>query len=306
MFPTSDAALPPITPGTGLFWRTVSAPLRLMVAILTPLLVTDVSYGHGGYDEEIKRSDELIAAEPDNAAHWFHRGHLHCLHGDWKAALPDLDKAESLAPGRYPVDLVRGQAWMAGGELEAARIALDGFVRSSPEVAEGFAARARLMLKIGDGEAAVADFRQALAKSRTPEPDLYIETAEALLAQERPAEAVKELQAGMARLGELPALADRALTLEVSLGLYDEALSRVAALQAAAPRREPWMAKRASILAQAGRLADSRAAWMQLRDHLLALPNLERGSHSMSLLLEQAQQAIKSLEHITTPSPQCP
>jgi hypothetical protein len=66
------------------------------------------------------------------------------------------------------------------------------------------------------------------------------------------------------------------------------------------------MARRASILAQAGLLEDSRAAWTQLRDHLLALPNLERGSHSMSMLLEQAQQALESLEHTTPPSPQCP
>jgi hypothetical protein len=66
-------------------------------------------------------------------------------------------------------------------------------------------------------------------------------------------------------------------------------------MRQSAPRPEPWMARRASILAQAGRIEESRAAWQALVDHLSALPNLERGSHAMSTLMEQAKQALAAL-----------
>jgi hypothetical protein len=56
------------------------------------------------------------------------------------------------------------------------------------------------------------------------------------------------------------------------------------------------MAKRASILAQAGRIPESKAAWQALADHLNALPNLERGSHAMSKLAQDAKLALASLE----------
>ena len=55
------------------------------------------------------------------------------------------------------------------------------------------------------------------------------------------------------------------------------------------------MAKRAALLAQAGRRAEARAAWQALIDHLAALPNLERGSHAMSILAEQAREALGPL-----------
>ena len=53
------------------------------------------------------------------------------------------------------------------------------------------------------------------------------------------------------------------------------------------------------FLTQAGRADAAKAAWTALRDHLLALPNLERGSHAMSRLLEEAQQALKPLPQQT-------
>jgi len=82
------------------------------------------------------------------------------------------------------------------------------------------------------------------------------------------------------------------MELEIMTGQFDSALTRVDQLQQFAPRPEPWMAKRASLLAQAGRVSESRAAWQSLLAHLSALPNLERGSKPMNLLAEQARQAL--------------
>ena len=98
----------------------------------------------------------------------------------------------------------------------------------------------------------------------------------------------------------------KALELELMLGRYDDALARVEVLQKSAPRPEPWIARRASVLAQAGRFNESKAAWQALITHIQALPNLERGSHSMQLLTEQAQQALASLKSLSKTTPPTP
>jgi hypothetical protein len=82
------------------------------------------------------------------------------------------------------------------------------------------------------------------------------------------------------------------MDLQLAAKDYDGALSRIDTMQKSAPRPEPWMAKRAELLADAGRVEESRAAWQALLTHLSTLPNLERGSHSMSILSEKAHLAL--------------
>jgi tetratricopeptide (TPR) repeat protein len=153
--------------------------------------------------------------------------------------------------------------------------------------------RARVLCKLGETEAALQDYRAALKTAALPEPDLVIETADALWAQKLNDEALIVLSTGIEKIGPIPQLVLKAMDYELAAQRYDDVLKRIDAMKACSPRPEPWMAKRASILAQAGRTEAARAAWTALREHLLALPNLERGSHAMSRLLEEAQMALK-------------
>ena len=75
--------------------------------------------------------------------------------------------------------------------------------------------------------------------------------AQALASNRLTDEAVRVLEAGVKRLGPIPSLQLKILEVEVSAGRYDSALSRLDAMQRSGPRPEPWMEKRASILAQA-------------------------------------------------------
>ena len=273
--------------------------LGCTIAVACAVLMPGRSvFGHGGYDEEIQRASEQIAANPQDGTLFLHRGYLRFLHGEWQQSLVDLETADRLAPGKLFTDYVRGQALAEGGHVEAGVLVLKDFITAHGEYGAAYAARARLLLKLNRQEAAAADFRSALDKTANPEPDLYQETAETFAAQGRPEEAVKVLQSGLAKFGEIPQLVLKALDYELATGLFDSALTRIAAMQKNAPRPESWMAKRASVLAQAGRIAESRAAWNDLKYHLNRLPNLERGSHAMSMLMEQARDAIQSLDHL--------
>lgn len=260
------------------------------------LLVSGNAFGHGAFHEELQRTDEEIAAHPLDGANWFRRGYLNVLHGEWQTALIDLEKADRLEPGKYATDWLRGQALMAGGKFEAAKNILVEFLEKHPQHGGAQATRARVLDKLEQHEAALTDFREALIKTQNPEPDLVIEVAEALVAQKHVEEAADLIDAHLKRMTNSPGLVMKALELEITLGRVDAALSRVDAMQQTAPRPEPWMAKRAAVLAQCGRADDAKAAWTALRDHILALPNLERGSHAMSRILEQAQIALGAIK----------
>ena len=238
-------------------------------------------------------------AEPDNAELYIKRSALHLEHGDWKTALVDLERA--LRHGACESDLgyLKGRALSAGGMHEAAIEELDRYIADHTEVNMARLERARVLGKLGRHEASLEDYRSFLKGTMRMEPEFVIETAEAMAAQGLHDEAMRVLAEGITRIGNVPQLVLKALEFELAAGRFDAALERVEAIQKLMPRPEPWMAKRAAILTQAGRADAAKAAWTALRDHLLALPNLERGSHAMSRLLEEAQQALKPLPQQT-------
>ncbi|MEY3898824.1 MAG: hypothetical protein RLZZ214_4346 [Verrucomicrobiota bacterium] len=156
-------------------------------------------------------------------------------------------------------------------------------------------------MKLGEVDAALADFRASLANCADAQPDLVQEVAQAFSSHGQVDEAVGILEAGLKRLGQVPSLQLKLLEIEVRAARYDSALFRIGGYQNAAARREPWMEKRAIILAQAGKTVESQAAWRALIGHLKFLPPAERDSHSMLLLSERARQALVVLATVKSP-----
>lgn len=278
----------------------IAAPALLaMTASVLLVLSAGPALGHGGFHQRLAQLAVALEKSPNDPALHFELADVNGQHGDWQMALLNLDRVEELAPGKFPTSLLRGQAWLTGGQPGKAKTALDALLAGQPEHARGRLLRARAAQRLGDAAGSLADYREALRRTPAPDPDLLQETAGALAAGGFPEEAVRVLAAGMEKLGPIPSLVLRAMEVEIATGNFDAALARVEALRKSAPRPEPWMARRASVLAQAGRIEESRAAWQALVTHLEALPNLERGSHAMSKLAEDARHALASLANLT-------
>ena len=162
--------------------------------------------------------------------------------------------------------------------------------------------RARVLAAQGLREPSLADYRGALQAIGHPDPDVFLEVAETRSLQKHGDEAMATIQRGIACQGNVPALVLKALELETAAGRYDAALARIDTMQKLMPRPEPMMAKRAALLAQAGRSDDSRRAWEALAKHLAALPNLERGSATLTALSKQAQTALATLNPTQIPT----
>lgn len=256
-----------------------------------------VAFGHGDVHDRIAGVNQQIATAPADAQLYLQRAELFRQHADWQAALADCDQAQPLDPA-VDVALLRGRILLEAGRPADALPVLDGYVSRHPQHTQAWVCRARVLTYIGRHDAAIADYREALQRSPQPEPDLVLECANALVALGKSAEAVTVLDAGLTKLGELPSLALRALDIEVATGKIEAALARVETMRQHAPRPEPWMAKRASVLAQAGRLVESQAAWQALVGHLAGLPDAERRSHAIIHLMQQARQALAALDSL--------
>jgi len=257
--------------------RTVA--LISVVAVMLP----SMGLAHGDLHEQIAQVTASLQKSPGNAELLFKRAELYRAHMDWREAEADYDALEKLAPELDAVHLGRGKLLLATGRFEPAEVALDRFLAAHPEHVEGLVTRARVRAKQRDYRAAAADFATAIRLSAQPEPEHYLESAQALEAAggEHIAEALRVLDEGLTKLGSLPTLGFQAIDFEVKRGAYDAALARLERLSAGARRKEMWLERRGDILAKAGRLNEAQQAFHQAREAIAALPNHLRTTKAM-------------------------
>jgi predicted Zn-dependent protease len=248
--------------------------------------------GHGGFHERIDYLTEELAKTPSDAVLRFELAGLLAQHGDTKLALLTLDKVDALVPGKFPTDLIRGEAFLVARDFAKAKDVLDRQLTSHPETARAWLLRARAERELGQQAASFADYREALKRTSSIQPDVVQELADALAVVGKKREAVAVLNDGIQKLGKTPSLILRALDLEIEMKDFDAALRRIEEARVDAPRPEPWMARRAMVLFQAGRGEESRAAWKTLIERLDSLPESERTSHAMSKLRDDAREAL--------------
>jgi tetratricopeptide (TPR) repeat protein len=259
---------------------------RALVIALLPALfaMPHLTHAHGDFHEQITVLDAEIAKAPAKAELWLRRGELHHAHGDFDAARADYDKAATLDPTLATVHLARGQLFLQTGALNEAKQSLDRFLEKYPGHAAGLVARARTKRRLRDLPGALADYDQAIAAAREPEPDYYLERAELLAAQggEQIERAVRGLDEGLARLGQPVSLLLAAIEIEVADHRYDAALHRIDAMCDRTPRKELWLSRRGEVLEKAGQPAAAREAYRAALSALDELPEQRRRTKTMT------------------------
>ena len=231
-----------------------------------------------------------IKQDPSNVELRFKLAEAHVDHDEWKSALAELDRIEKLAPGKHPLGYLRGRSLALAKRWAEAKQELDGFITAFPNHEEAHMWRARVRIELGDKEGASEDYRNACRTSRNPE--CITEFAGVLNGQDRAKESVSILQDALGRIPNDPALLECLVNSAIKAGDGALALSSMAALQKSWPRPEIWMRRKAAYLAESGRKAESEDAWRTLRDHILALPNLERSQPFLTEMLAEAQKAL--------------
>jgi tetratricopeptide (TPR) repeat protein len=290
--------------------RLLRRPLGALLYCLPFLALLPLgAAAHGAIHEQLQALSVALENAPNDPALLYRQAELLVAHDNRDAALRSLDRVDTLVPGRYPTALLRARLALAAGQPGQTEVILAAHLAAHPDDLTALLLRARAHSALGQHDEARADYREVWHhREAAPDCDLVQEIADALAA-DAPPEALTVLDAGLQRHGPVPSLLLRALELDLALARYDSALQRVETLRGLSPRPEPWMARRAEILAQAGRAAESHAAWQALAAHLDTLPNLDRGTPAIRRLAERARTALAqpvlaaSLSPVSPPHP---
>lgn len=263
--------------------RSVSLHLRVFFVSIAWLQAV----AHESGKDAIAQTTAQILQHPEKADSYIRRASLYLETGDWKACLADLESAERLR--RSGLHRLRAEALLMGNHEGHAIALLKG-----QEDADSLWIKARAEASMGNPGVAAKDCHQALSKLSKPEPDLYLQCADFYFRDGQEIKALSVLDEGP----ELPVIVQKAISLEVRLGRIDKALSRLEKLIASSSVKEPLLAQKASLLAQAGRTNDSLKCWEDLVHRITSMTPQAQGSQAMSLLLIQSNQAIKALRSI--------
>lgn len=263
--------------------------LVIVAICLLPVLV----HAHEGLHEQIAAITAKIKRDPKNASLYLQRGELHRLHHDWTRAAADYDRAERLQPSLKIVEFARGKMFFESGKPQRAKSTLDRFLGQQPKHYEGLITRARVLAKLGARIDAAEDFTRALSLSPVPEPELYLERANVLAADEKQlGEALRGLDEGINKLGPLATLQLAAIDLELRRKNFDGALARLDRIAEQSQRKEAWLVRRGEILKLAGRNEEARAAFNAALVAIESLPHAHRQSRSVTALEVRARSGL--------------
>lgn len=237
--------------------------------------------------------DEALVANPDDAKLLMRQGRLREEARDWDGALVSFAHALGHGADADVVAAARAHVFLAAGFPRMAKLEYDALLAKRPDAYDLLFERGRAQLAIGQLEAADADWTRAIAHLAQPRPEHVIAHTQAWRAAGKPAEALRALEAGMARTGPLPALQLTAIDLDLEQQRFDSALARLDTLLKQTPTNEAWIAKRADILQRAGRTDEARAERARALQQIEARPQ-QRRSQATKDLAERLRSQLGS------------
>lgn len=278
--------------------------LRLAAVLLVALLWPQAAHSHGEVHLQILALTQQIETATNNRAQlYLERGELERGHGLWEAAGADYDRAAQLDPDLPGVDLCRARLLADRGQLEPARDMFSKALERNPGDGEASIGRARVLVKLDQRQAALADYWRGLERLREPQPEYVLELAQSLGSEGQVEEALRALDEGIRKLGPTLPLQSHALDLELGRKNRDAALARLETILARAMRKESWFARRGDILLDAGRAAEARKSYEAALAAVNRLPGRLQQSPGMVKLRAHVNAALAGITNTSAAGP---
>jgi tetratricopeptide (TPR) repeat protein len=272
------------------------ARILLLIPMLLALAGQPRALAHGDLQLRIYALTREIAAATTNRAQLLlERGELQRDHGGFAEAAADFDLAAQIDPELVAVDFCRARLFAEQGKHAEAKALFDKGLEREPQDGEALLGRSRALLKLGETNAALADFRSGLGFIQDPNPDYYLELAEMLTAADRTNEAISAIDQGTARVGPLVRLNAYALELEISDKKIPAALERLEKIMQQAMRKETWLARKGELLLSQGEPERAREAYEASLAAVRTLPMRLQQSPGMIALQEQVNTVLAGI-----------
>ena len=229
--------------------------LPFLAALLIPLALT----AHPDPSHTLEQLEEHLTETPDNQELLRQKADLFLSTHHPELARPVVDRLLAL-DSKQPENLLLDARVCRSKKDTATRAKAANLVKSHPKFAQGWLFLSQVEDEKGHRKEAIAALRQALDLSVKPSPADVLTCAAWLEKRGDKTEAIAVLDQGLAKIGVLTGLHQKAIELEVPLGHYDSALRRVDALTARYRPSVAYSLQRADILESAGRFKEAAAA----------------------------------------------
>ncbi len=114
--------------------RIAANPIPVLIAAAWGvLLAPSLLHAHGAFHERVALASARIEGDPANAGHYLTRSILYRDHGDFAAALADLERGAQLDPIRREIGLLYGRLYLAWDQPERALAPLEGFLEEQQD-----------------------------------------------------------------------------------------------------------------------------------------------------------------------------
>ena len=249
----------------------------------TLLLGARQAEGHAGLDVLEPAIADKVARNPSDPTVRLEQAEVFEVAGQWDQALAALDRAAALGADADQVSGLRGRILLAAGRTADAKQELDALIRRRPDAPGPYYQRGLALLRLGRPADAAPDFEKAVNDLPRPTPEDVFTWRDALLAAGKPADAVRALDRGMLRVGNVSSLELAAVDLEVQLGRHRDALARLDRLIAQNPHNPAWIARRGELLERTGAHREARAAYTRALAMIEARPAARRSHRTADL-----------------------
>jgi len=239
-------------------WTSSRLRVKSLLAICWLLPLHNLS-AHEGIASTLGWLDQQIEQAPELQGLWVRRGALLVDDGHLDAAQADLEHARALGePVR--VDCEWGHLQYQRGQFNIAAEALDRYLEQFPDDTRCRRLRAQANVARRHNAAALVDLRYLVEIDTAPNPGLFLQTADSVLAVDASAiePALAILDDGISRLGVTPALQQRAIALETERHHLDAAIRRLKTLEQVEHRSPRWRLQMAELQWRYGHIEEAR------------------------------------------------
>ena len=268
---------------------------RILIIVFATLFCIGDCFAHDGLHEQIIAVTKEIKKDSNNAVLYLKRAELYRLHEEWKKSEKDFDHAEKLKPNLTVVNLGRGKLWLDAKQFPKAKLALETFLAKEPDSFEGVITIARVFVKLEQTETAVKYFTQAIAISPLDSAEIYLERAATLRSANKVDEALRGLDEGIEKFGELVFLENYAIDVEITRKNYDAALARLDKLSATMPRKESFLLRRGEILFQAERNCQAQKTLLEARESYNSLSPFRQNVRAVKEQIARLQKLLAQI-----------
>ena len=238
------------------------------------------AFPHGPWHEQLAALSARLEAAPDDTQTRLARARLFAMHGDGLAARWDIHVAGRSGAAASLTALARADLAATEEDWTAAAAEIPSFRNDLRNNSEALRLCAKIHAARGEKAEYLATLRAVVESAARPEPDDYLVLAQTLSENGRAEDALKVLDAGVARIGPAVGLFEAGITLEEKRGNWEGAIHRIDAASKHVPNSARWLARKADCEEKAGRAESATSSRRAALALLESLPEARRNARA--------------------------